>query len=317
MWQWASSLTDTGILLATTTKKAAAPPILDQQVQSVLLYLMKWMNVPKQYAPIAEWGLRFGLAFFIFLLFSVLARRSRIRAIVDWIDNKVGAIELTPADRSFFAFLAWAVMWLPGLILILYSLRLVGLLATVGISAGAVAAIAAAANRELIGNVFAGVTLQARRYVAPGDAIKIKDMSGTIRNIGLTSSSLEDYEGVVHFIPNSKLINETLTNYSLAEFRRARIDLWFDPEEVELSEVETVLGEVIAEAPGQKEGKEGFFLYGALNEKGQEVNLYLYFVPSEWSQNASKSRRLLLDKIDDSAIQIGVPQILVLQVEDE
>lgn len=297
--------------------KVVKIPTLDTQFRSMLYQFMKWMNIPKEYAAMTEWGLRLGVAFLIFLIFAVLARRSRIRAIVDWIDNKVGIIELTPADRSFFAFLAWLVLWLPGVLLILYTLRLVGLLATLGLSAGAVAAIAAAANRDLLGNVFAGFTLQARRHISVADAVKIKDVTGEVLNIGLTASAIEDFDGVVHYIPNAKILNETLTNYSLAQFRRVEIAFYFDVDEVDVTEVEEILQEIIDEAEGQKAGKEGFFRYGVLNEKGQEVKLYLYMEPKGWTANASAARRLLLDKIDDSAVQVGIPQQMVVPIEED
>lgn len=302
---------------ATVKKVPSHSQVLEQQVQSLFYQVLKWMNVPKEYTGLAEWGLRIGVALFIFFVFAVLARRSRIRSIVDWLDRKVGIIELTPADRSFFSFLAWVGIWLPGLILVLYVLRLGGLLATVGISAGAVAAIAATANRELLGNVFAGFALQARRQITPGDAVKIKGLSGTIKSIGLTSSELQDYEGIMHFIPNSSLLNEVLTNYSLAPYRRAEIAFFFDIDEVAIEEVEDILGEILEEAPGQAAHKPGFFRYGVLTEKGQEVKLYVYFKPQDWSKHASETRRLLLDKIHDSAVQLGVPQQLMLHVEDE
>lgn len=297
--------------------KPAKGQLLERQVDTVLLQLMQWLNIPKQFATLADWGLRGILALVVFIIFSFLARRSRIRAIVAWIDEKVGVIELKAADRSFFSSLVWACLWLPGLILILYVLRLNALLATVGISAGAIAAIAAAANRELLGNVFAGFALQARRQVAQGDIVKIMNISGTMQSIGLTSSSIVDFDGVVHFIPNGKLLNEVLTNYSLSTFRRVEYTFFFDIEEVEIEEVEEVLGEWMKEAVGQKEDKPADFVYGALNEKGQEVKAYLYFEPQGWFQNASLARRLLLDKINNSAIQLGVPQQLILQVEND
>ncbi len=296
---------------------AASKPDLGYQIESMLSVTVKWLNLPPGYTPFVEWGLRIGGALLIFFLFLVLARRSQLERIVGWVDEKIGVIQLTISDRNFIAFTAWVLLWIPGLVLILFMLKLTALLATVGLSAGVLTAILATSNRSLSSNISAGFALQARRHINRGDFIKVMKLSGTLDEIGLTSCVLEDVDGVRHFIPNSKLLNEVLTNYSLATFRRVEISFWFDQDEVELDEVEDVLYAVMAEAPGKKSGKEAFFRYGACTEKGQEVKLYLYFETENWGEDSSIARRLLLEKIEASEIRMGIPQQLTLFVEKD
>ncbi|TNE44514.1 MAG: mechanosensitive ion channel family protein [Deltaproteobacteria bacterium] len=307
------------VFLGAATKKVVRTKgdALVQQFDSLLLTIVKWLNLPPSASPLVEWCLRLTMVVFVLLFVSVLARRAQLERIVGWVDDKVGAIELTPSDRNFVSFAAWAGMWLIGLIMILYILKLHTLLTTVGLSAGVVTALVAASNRDLLGNVSAGFALQARRHITQGHSIKVMGLEGTLKEIGLTSCTLEGWDGVCHYIPNAKLLNEVLTNYSLSAFRRATITFWFDQDEVDLDEVESVLNGVIAEAPGQSSAKTSFFTYGECTEKGQQINLYVYFDPTGWSANASATRRLLLEKIDASEIRMGIPQQLVLFVDGE
>lgn len=306
------------IFAAKAAVKAASPdPGLSKHIDSLLSAFMKWMNLPPNYTPFVEWGVRVSCAVFIFFLFMVLARRAQLERIVGWVDDKIGAIQLTPSDRNFIAFVAWLVLWLPGLLLILFMLKLTALLATVGLSAGVLTAIVAASNRTLLSNVSAGLVLQARRHINRNDFIKVMNLSGTLTEIGLTSCILEDADGVRHFIPNSKLLDEVLTNYSVAEFRRQEVVLWLEREGLNFEEVDRVMNEMIAGAEGLKLGKEGFYRYGACSEKGLEVKLYLYFDKSNWGENASKARQMLVEKVFASGLRFGVPQQAFLVANEQ
>ena len=285
-------------------------------MEALTTFLSQWFNLPKSYAPFVDWGVRAAIVLLIFIIVAFLARRKRIERIIEWLDEKVGVIELTSADRSFFSSVIRGAFWLAGWFAIFYTLKLTAVLATVGLSAGVLTTVAAIANKELIGNVFGGLVIQARRQVAPGDVIKILDITGTLHTIGLTSCEVVTFEGVPHHIPNAKMLNEVLTNYSQAGFRRATIDFCYDPDESYPEDLEAVIEELIAETEGLAEGKTSGFVYGALTEKGQNVSINLYFSPDNWYKNASNARRIFLEKLDESDVQIGVPQILTLQVEE-
>jgi len=298
--------------------------LFQEKMHQISVELMKRMGftgkVAETYAPLFQWGIRIALAILIFLVFAFLARKARIRRIIGWIDEKIGAIELTSADRNFIAFLIWGVIWLIGILLMLYVLKLTGLLATVGLSAGTITAIAAVANKELLGNVFAGFVLQSRRQIGPGDAIKAVGLSGSLLRIGLTSCEVQDFDGATHFIPNSKLLNETLTNYSLATFRRADLTFWYETEAVYTSEIEELIESVIDEAPGQCEDKPGFFRYGEFNEKGQQVTISLYMDAKHVdgsSYNISQARRILRENIEHAEIDLGIPRQVIIDAEFE
>jgi len=300
-----------------TAKKIVENSGLDQQVQSILTSVVKWLELPPSYTPIVEWSLRISGALFIFFFFLIVARKSRIKTIVSQLDDKIGVIDLSAADRSMFSFLIWVALWLPGTLIILYMLKLTGLLATLGVSAGALATIVAMSNREFLGNIFAGFSIQARNQVRQGNTIEVMSIAGTLKNIGLTACQIEDFNGVMHFIPNAKMLNQVLTNYSMSTFRRVEIPFWIDVDEVNMDDLEALLDDVIEEITGKKEGMDAYYRYGTCSEKGQEIKLYIYMNPAGWGNNASEARRLLLDKLEEADMPLGIPQQLVLFVSEE
>ncbi len=286
-------------------------------MKALTLQIAQFLQLPAHFTYLIDWTLRIVLALIILLITAVLARRARIKRIIDWLDNKIGVIELTEADRNFFSSLIKLVFWLIGLIIVLRVLMLTALLATLGVSAGLITTVTALANRELLGNVFAGFVLQARGQFRPGDAIKVLNISGTLEAIGLTACEVVSYDGIVHYIPNAKMLNEVLINYSHAKFRRVEITFWFDPDESYADEVIEVIDRVLENLEGQVEDKKGFYRFGEYTEKGQEMKLYIYLKTDNWTTQASEARRLLLEYIDESNVQIGIPQQLVIHVEDE
>ncbi|MCB9640365.1 MAG: mechanosensitive ion channel [Myxococcales bacterium] len=273
--------------------------------------LMSYFHLPAQYTALAEWGLRIAISLLLFLVVAFLARRSRIESLVKWIDDRVGLIELKEVDQRLFAFLISSATWVFGFMVILSVLKLNALLATLGLSAGALATIAALANKEFIGHFFAGFALQARGQVQKGNAIEVMGVSGTLQSIGMTACEIEDYDGVVHFIPNTKMLSEKLTNYSMAKHRRVGFSFTFDPTSNTPQEMEALAKEFLAELTNKKEGKDGSVSFGAPTEKGLEVNIYAYFERDGWSTARSQGHLLLQEKLEAASVEFGLPQQIV------
>lgn len=286
-------------------------------MQTLVKQVANYFEIPASYSYLVGWGLRAVAALLVLIIVAFLARRKRIQRTIAWIDDKIGAIELTQADRNFFASVIWTAFWLGGLLVILRILKLTALLATVGATAGVLTTITALANRELLGNVFGGFVLQARGQIAPGDSIEVIKISGTLRAIGLTSCEIESFDGVVHYVPNAKMLNEPLINYSHAQFRRVQIQFWYDPDEAYAEDLEAVLDTLIEGMEGKAEGKESFYRYGDYNEKGQQINIFLFFDKENWTLNSSNVRRRLVELIDESDVQVGIPQVLTIHIEEE
>ena len=290
-----------------SSKPALGVGIGDRLIQQLLAYF----QLPTHYHALVEWSVRGGVAFFLLLFVAFLARRKRIERMVAWIDERVGLIELQEVDRRLFAFLLSSTTWLFGFLVILGVLKLHTLLATLGLSAGALATVAALANKEFIGHFFSGFALQARGQIRPNDQIEVMGVTGVLQHIGMTACQIEDADGVVHFIPNSKMLSEKLANYSMSKTRRLSIRFVYDPTSLRTEEMEALLSGLLEEIPGQFEEKTGSYAFGGLSERGMEVSLSVFFDKENASVHRSKAICLFQEKLQAAGVRFGLTQQIV------
>ncbi|HSP96432.1 MAG TPA: mechanosensitive ion channel domain-containing protein [Candidatus Dormibacteraeota bacterium] len=78
--------------------------------------------------------------------------------------------------------------------------------------------------QEVMSNFVSGLILLFERPVQVGDSVEMGDVAGEILRIGIRSSTVRTAQGAEVIVPNSKLIAERVTNWTLSD-RRRRIDL--------------------------------------------------------------------------------------------
>ena len=87
------------------------------------------------------------------------------------------------------------------------------LIAGVGIAIGA-------AWAGLLANFAAGAFLVVLRPFKLGDYVKVAGVEGTIREIGIFSTTIETADHVIAFVGNNKVFGDTILNYSTSPTRR-------------------------------------------------------------------------------------------------
>jgi small-conductance mechanosensitive channel len=73
-------------------------------------------------------------------------------------------------------------------------------------------------------NFVSGLILLFERPVKVGDSIQLGDLGGEVLRIGMRSATLRTAQGAEVIVPNSKMIEEKVTNWTLYD-RRRRLDL--------------------------------------------------------------------------------------------
>ncbi len=112
-------------------------------------------------------------------------------------------------------------------ILLLLSLVVIGGLWIYGISitpllagAGVASVIIGLAIKELLSDMFAGISIMTDRPFSTGDRIEVRKISGhwggwgDVKEIGLRRSKVENTDGVIINYPNSLLAQSTIVNFS-------------------------------------------------------------------------------------------------------
>ena len=94
-----------------------------------------------------------------------------------------------------------------------FGFNVVGLVAGLGIGGLAVAF----AAKDLISNIFGGISVIADKPFKIGDTIKFGDKSGVVREIGIRTTRLQTPEGTALIIPNAKFTDGIIENVSVKD----------------------------------------------------------------------------------------------------
>jgi len=78
----------------------------------------------------------------------------------------------------------------------------------------------ALAAQDLIGNLFGGIAILTDKPFKVGERIKINEVDGFVREIGLRTTRVETFGGTMVVMPNSKVVNSDLENVTAEKQRR-------------------------------------------------------------------------------------------------
>jgi len=78
--------------------------------------------------------------------------------------------------------------------------------------------------QQIMNNFVSGLILLFERPVQVGDSIQMGDLGGEVLRIGIRSSTVRTAQGAEVIVPNSKMIEEKVTNWTLSD-RRRRVEL--------------------------------------------------------------------------------------------
>jgi small-conductance mechanosensitive channel len=78
--------------------------------------------------------------------------------------------------------------------------------------------------QQIVQNFVSGLILLFERPIQIGDAVQLGDLTGLVERIGIRSSTLRTFDGAEVIVPNAKLVEDRITNWTLSD-RRRRIDL--------------------------------------------------------------------------------------------
>ncbi|MBV2169843.1 MAG: mechanosensitive ion channel family protein [Bdellovibrio sp.] len=99
-----------------------------------------------------------------------------------------------------------------------FGLNVMSLLAGLGLGGLALAL----AAQDTAANLFGSITILFDHPFKVGDWVKVKDMEGTVEEIGFRSTRIRTFYNSVITIPNAMMAKETIDNMGIRPFRRIR-----------------------------------------------------------------------------------------------
>jgi potassium efflux system protein len=206
-----------------------------------LRFFSVWDNVYKGTKTVLTYSLTIGtvkislwnILVFFFIIWITLLLSRLIRIIVEGeVTNKVKLRRGVPAAVSLI--LRIAVITIGFLLAVgaagVEMSRLAILLGAFGVGIGF-------GLQNIFNNLISGIILAFERPINEGDIIEVGGTWGTVKQIGIRSSTIRTFEGAEVIIPNGNLISNELTNWTLTDQQR-RVEVLIgvkygtDPEQV-------------------------------------------------------------------------------------
>ncbi|MGA8255042.1 MAG: mechanosensitive ion channel family protein [Nocardioides sp.] len=122
---------------------------------------------------------------------------------------------------------------------------------------GVLSIAAGIAFQTVLGNMFAGIVILGRDKIRINDQIAVRDVSGTVVSVTLTSTTVRTYDGRLVLIPNSVVHSEIVTVQTGFEHVRSTVSIDIDDSSdldlavVVAEEAMSSLSSVLAEPPPQ------------------------------------------------------------------
>jgi small-conductance mechanosensitive channel len=170
-----------------------------------------------------------------------------------------------PGRRMGVSVLNWigrTLIWATIALLALDNLgfKVATILTTLGVGGIAVAL----ALQNVLGDLFASISLLLDKPFVPGDAIVVGDFSGTVEHIGIKTTRLKSVNGEQIIIGNSDLVNSRIRNFKRLQERRSvfTIGVTYQTPPEKLERIPALLKEIIAKTPQTRFDRAHFTRFG-------------------------------------------------------
>jgi small conductance mechanosensitive channel len=112
---------------------------------------------------------------------------------------------------------------------------------------GAAGIAVALALQGTLSNIAAGIMLLFLRPFAVGEYIDAEGIAGTVSEIGLFATELRTYDGIYRMVPNARLWNRSIINYSRLPTRRLDISVSIGGGDDDIAKALATLGALLDE----------------------------------------------------------------------
>jgi len=222
------------------------------------------------------------------------------------------------APRGFFSAISLTLRMIVIFIGLIFASSMIGVdMSKFSIMAGALGVGIGFGLQDIINNFISGLILIYGRPIQVGDAIEVKSLLGVVKHIGVRSSSLTTYDGAEVLVPNSLLISNILTNWTLSDNKKRMevflgVEYGSDPEEIiELMKQAASKVDIILKTPEPQ----ALFLEFGDSSLNFRLRFWVFF---ENGYQAKSDVSIIINKmLADKKITIPFPQLDVHHLHDK
>jgi len=162
--------------------------------------------------------------------------------------------------------------------------------------------------QNIFNNMVSGLILAFERPINVGDIVQVGELIGTVRSIGLRSSTVKSFDGAEVIVPNGNLISNEMINWTLSDSNR-RMDLRVgvaygtDPEKVM-----AIMEQIAAEHEGvrKKPAPKAYFI--EFGDSSLNFRLLAWVDLDNRLEVESEINVLVNKKLAEAGIEIPFPQ---------
>lgn len=165
----------------------------------------------------------------------------------------------------------------------------------------------------LIRDIISGFFMIVENQYRIGDLITVENITGTVENISLRVTTLRDWNGVVHYIPNGEI--KKLSNQTRG-FSKANLVVGVSYD-ADIDKVEKIINEVGKQMyedeslAGKLKTPPSFMRVDDLADSAVNIRIIADTAPGEQFFIAGEIRRRLKVAFDKNGIEIPYPQVVV------
>ena len=277
--------------------------------ESIMSYIDMSGDAAEQIlALVTAYGLDF-VAAILTLIFGIWLSRRASRLTADWLSR------VDRLDRTLVPIMAALVRY-AGL-----TLTIVITLGNFGVETTSIIAVLGAAGLAVglalqgtLSNVAAGLMLLFLRPFRIGDWVEAAGVSGSVREIGLFTTTIDTFDNVYISIPNSSIWSSNIINHARYGTRRMDLDIGIGYDS-SLDTAETALMSLAADPRVLSDPAPRFLVvsYGdsAINVRLRAYASYDDFFDLYWDLN-----RRLKGVLDEHGIEIPFPQRVIHNLDN-
>lgn len=162
--------------------------------------------------------------------------------------------------------------------------------------------------QNIVNNFASGLIILFERPIRIGDTVEIGGVSGIVRRIGARSSTVLTFQGAEVILPNSNLLSNQVTNWTLSSTRRlveipVRVSYGTDP-----ALALKLLMEIATSNPHVLAYPRPETLFLGFGESALNVELRFWAAQSVWFELKSQISMAILESFRNAGIEIPYPQ---------
>lgn len=302
-------------LIAPKTKSRADDVALALVERTTVVFMVLtgvWLSSWLLELP-AEWAARLRVAA---LIVAILQAGSWAAAVVRVLTSAIGGTPSGSAQatgQAVLRFLGLMVVWLVVVLLCLANLGIDVTALVAGLGVGGVAV--ALAVQNILGDLFASISILLDEPFRVGDFITVGDLAGTVEKIGVKTTRVKSLSGEQLVFSNSDLLQSRIRNYQLMSERRVVLTLGvvMETPRAKLEQVPVILREVVA---GLSDARLDRAHLSRLSPSSIDFELAYFVTSGDYTLYMDVQQRLLLEVLErlrGAGIALAYPTHLALQ----